>query len=303
MNRGSENDKKSNLVIYGVIGVIVIAAVALGLYTLDRSKKLSPISTSTPDAIQSTDSTATISKDSIQQQSPTDSLPHRLPIKWDGENSPWSAYRFIGQAVDLNGRSLRFGDEMWVDEDQSKEAYKVVLGQSSVDRNQPSTFRVNADLLIEKYRFEKYKTNFSLPAFTVLPSGVKKILLDDQYSDGNTYSLTQNEARSRSSIAFGDFDEDGILDVAVMMDNNEKQISRLLIFCSNKATGQPYIAFAENYTDKMRIRAFKEKAKIYMNTSEFVPAPRDGLIVTAEDVVLAIVYDTEAQKFKTYLQE
>ncbi|MCL7987081.1 hypothetical protein M8998_03895 [Sphingobacterium sp. lm-10] len=300
MNRGTENKRISNGMIYGIIACVVIAGVAFGLYTFSQSNKTAMPKPTVADSTTVADSAKTKVLEELHHQ---DSVPSRLPIAWDGDNGPWTAYRIIGHTSDLVDRDLKFGDKVWVDDEQSKEAYKVVLARPDVDHSSQSTFRLNADLLIEEYRFDRYRTNFSLAPFTTLPSGVKKILLDDQYSDGNSYSLTQNEARSKSSVALGDFDEDGIQDVAVIVDNNEKQISRLLIFCSNKVTHQPYVAFAENYTDKMRIRSFREKAKIYLNTSEFVPAPRDGVILTADDVVLAIVYDTESQKFKTYFQE
>ena len=303
MNRGAEKNRNSKWIIYGIIAFVLIAGISYGVYTFTRSNQVSTSLITKPTSTDFTDSTQSTRVD-LQESRRKDSLvTSSLPINWEGDNAPWSAYRVIGHTSDLIAKNLQFGDKVWVDDSQSEEAYKVVLARPSANSNAPSTFRLNADLLIEEYRFDKYKTNFSLAPFTTLSPGVKKILLDDNYSDGNSYSLTQNEARSKSSVAFGDFDEDGVQDVAVIMDNNEKQISRLLIFCSNKVTQQPYIAFAENYTDKMRIRSFKEKAKIFLNTTEFVPAPRDGIILTAEDVVLAIVYDMESQKFKTYFQE
>lgn len=303
MNRGTAENRHSKSIIYGIIAIVLIAAIAFGVHTYLRSPVDTNILRNAQDTTKVKDSTQTTAADLGELHQQDTVAITKLPIEWDGDNSPWSAYRVIGHARDLIARNLQFGDKVWVDEDQSEEAYKVVLARPVANSSSRSTFRLNSDLLIEEYRFDKYKTNFSLAPFTTLSSGVKKILLDDNYSDGNSYTLTQNEARSKSSVAFGDFDEDGIQDVAVIMDNNEKQISRLLIICSNKATQQPYIAFAENYNDKMRIRSFKEKAKIYMNTTEFVPAPRDGVILTADDVVLAIVYDTVSQKFKTYFQE
>lgn len=303
MNRGTGENRHSKLITYGIIAIVLIAAIAFGVHTYLRSSVDTTILRNAKDTTNIKDSMQPTGANLGELHQQDTVAITKLPIDWDGDNSPWSAYRVIGHATDLTARNLQFGDKVWVDDDQSEEAYKVVLARPVANSNSRSTFRLNSDLLIEEYRFDKYKTNFSLAPFTTLSSGVKKILLDDNYSDGNAYSLTQNEARSKSSVAFGDFDEDGILDVAVIMDNNEKQISRLLIICSNKATQQPYIAFAENYNDKMRIRSFKEKAKIYMNTTEFVPAPRDGVILTADDVVLAIVYDTVSQKFKTYFQE
>ncbi|MFD2598445.1 hypothetical protein ACFSQ3_05720 [Sphingobacterium corticis] len=300
MRKETEDNNGSKSFLYIIVAIVILTVAAFGVYRYQKPK-----SEPTPFAVLP-DSTKNLPMQSKKDSLPPEdslSIPSTLPIDYDGDNGPWVAYRIIGHSDDLTARNLRFGDKVWVDDNQSDESHKAVLMGAARNQGSNSLIRLNADLLIEEYRFEKYKTNFSLAPFATLSSGVKKILLDDNYSDGNTYSLTQNEARAKSAVAFGDFDEDGLEDVAVIIDNNEKQISRLLILCINKVTQQPYIAFAENYADKMRVRSFKKNAKIYMNTSEFVPAPREGIIATAEDVVLAILYDMQAQKFKTYFQE
>lgn len=298
-----KKENKNQNGIYIIVTLLLLAFISVAAYCFIRSEKAPKILPPAPKTNTTIDSTSMANKDKEELGQEDSVYTGRLPLKWDGDNAPWSPYRIIGHSSELKDRNLQFGDKVWVNDDLSQHAYKVVLGRPANETNNNVIFKLKADLLIEEYRFDKYKTNFSLTPFTKLSPGVKKILLDDNYSDGNSYNLTQNEARAKSSVTFGDFDEDGIQDVAIIMDNNEKQISRLLILCSNKITGQPYIAFAENYTDKMRIHSFKEKAKIYMNTKEFVPAPRDGILLKAEDVVLAIVYDPEAQKFKTYFQE
>lgn len=300
MRKETEDNNGSKSFLYIIVAIVILTVAAFGVYQYQKPKSEPTPFTVLPDSTKNL--TTQSKKDSLPTEDSL-SIPSTLPIDYDGDNGPWVAYRIIGHSDDLTARNLRFGDKVWVDDNQSDESHKAVLMGAARNQGSNSLTRLKADLLIEEYRFEKYKTNFSLAPFATLSSGVKKILLDDNYSDGNTYSLTQNEARAKLAVAFGDFDEDGLEDVAVIIDNNEKQISRLLILCINKVTERPYIAFAENYADKMRVRSFKKNAKIYMNTSEFVPAPREGIILTAEDVVLAILYDVQAQKFKTYFQE
>ncbi len=299
-----ETTNKSGLLIYAMLAIVLLGLAAYGFFEFRKQHAVSTGLTIMPDSTTHADNNShrASENDSLQKE---DSLivPKKLPIAYDGDNEPWSAYRIIGSSEELAALSLTFNTKVWVDDRQSDEVFKAVLMVGTENQKKRSLVKLQADLLIEEHRFEKYRSNFSLAPFATLSSGVKKILLDDNYSDGNTYSLTQNEARAKSAVAFGDFDEDGMEDIAVIMDNNEKQISRLLILCINKMTQQPYIAFAENYADKMRIRSFKKGAKIYMDSREFVPAPRAGIVLTAEDIVLAIVYDVQAQKFKTYFQE
>ncbi len=304
MKKETTNNSGSKLLIYAILAIALLGLAAYGFFEFRKQHAVSTALTVKPDSTKHEDKNPqnTSENDSLPKE---DSLivPKKLPLDYDGDNEPWSAYRIIGSSEDLAALTLPFGRKVWVDDSQSDEAFKTVLMVGTGDQKKQSLKKLQADLLIEDYRFEKYRTNFSLAPFATLSSGVKKILVDDNYSDVNTYSLTQNEARAKSAVAFGDFDEDGMEDIAVIMDNNEKQISRLLILCMNKITQQPYIAFAENYADKMRIRSFKKDAKIYMDSREFVTAPRAGIVLTAEDIVLAIVYDVQAQKFKTYFQE
>ncbi len=219
------------------------------------------------------------------------------------EESPYNEYRVITKDITLPGRKLLFGDKVFADERKSAGARKIILLQDPYKHPGSTAYQVNAGSLIEEYRFSDYKSNFSLAPFATLSPAVKNIILAENYSDGNKYGITQNADRAGVCLATGDFDGDGIGDVAVIMDNNEQQVCRLLILCTNKATRQPYVAFAENYADRMKLRGFRKRASVYMNTEHFVPAPQDGLIVRGEDVVLAVIYDSGLQKFKTYYQE
>lgn len=219
------------------------------------------------------------------------------------EGSPYSEYVLISNSINLPDKKLNFGDKVFVDDSKSNETTKIVyLKDPTVDVNSPS-YSMNSGAFIESYRFDEYKNNFSLSPFSDLAPDVKKTILAEHYDNGNDYTVTQNAERAKSSVAFGDFDGDGLKDVAILMDNNEKQICRLLIICTNKETKKSYVAFAERYSDKMKINSFKKNALIFMDTEELINSPKDGIIVKGEDISLAIVYDSDLQKFKSFSQE
>lgn len=198
---------------------------------------------------------------------------------------------------------LKFGDRVYKDEEQSDEQTAVFYLQDPVKMKGIKSYSADADYFINSSEYEEYQKYFSLPPFAALKPGVKKVILDNDYDSGNSYMTSQNEERARSVVAYADYDADGIKDVAVVLDNNQKQISRLLIICTNKATKKPYVAFAENYSDKVKINSFKAGARVYMSSTDLVPAPVDGVIIEGEDVKLSIMYDRQLQKFKSYFQE
>lgn len=236
-----------------------------------------------------------------------DSVKINKPENRDGEEGeegePYSEARVIAKTLPIGSSHLNFGDKVFVDDSKSTPASKVVYLQNPMIVKNAQPYAVNSAFFIDDYQFEDYKKNFSLPPFSELMPAVKKVILDENYSDGNRYEITQNADRAKSSISFGDYDGDGMKDAAVIMDNNEKQISHLLIICTNKATKMPYVAYEENYSDKVRINNFRKGSQIFMGGDAMQESPIDGVIANAEGAKIAIIYDKELQKFKSYTQD
>lgn len=274
----SNPDRKKKIYIAAGLSAVLIAA-GIFIY-INKTKPLPHVPGKAPK-----DSLSIAKKDSVSTVKDT-----LKSAEYEGEESPYSEYRVIAGSVNLPSGKLNFGDRVFADDSKSTESRKVILLQNPYKFPGTPGYDADAGLFIEDYRFDEYKNNFSLPPFVSLPTGVKKILMNENYSDGNKYSITQNKERAKSSVVLGDFDGDGIRDAAVLMDNNEKQISRLLIICSNEVTRLPYIAFAENYSDKMKIR---------LDQTDYAPVSRSGIIVTGEDIELSVLYDPDSQKFKT----
>ena len=195
---------------------------------------------------------------------------------------------------------------MYLDEEKSSSGNSIIYlnNPHKVPSTKQYPISVDDEVLIDSYSFTEFKNSFSLPPFSSLPPGVKKVILEaDGYHDGRTYNVTQNADRAKSTLSTGDFDGDGVKDYAVVLDDNENQVSRLVIISINKVTKKPYVSFAENYNDKLKLKSFSKGASIYMNSSSFIKAPRDGVLISNEVGGLVVIYDTNAQKYKTYEQQ
>ncbi|MFC6269690.1 hypothetical protein [Frigoriflavimonas asaccharolytica] len=202
-------------------------------------------------------------------------------------------------------KSMKFGDKIYVKNSENINGYSTVyLSKPANEKNiteQP--YYLLESTAVSQYQYEEFKEYFSIKPFSGLGSKTKKLIIEKAYNDGVDYKVTQNVDRAKNCLSYGDYDKDGVMDVAIVLDNNEKQVSRLLIICTNKATKDPYLAYAENYSDKIKVNTFKKGASVFMNTDDFTPSPNDGVIVQGEDVKIAIIYDAGNQKFKTYYQE
>ena len=297
-NQEQKNDeikisKRSLYIAFSIIGVLILGVSGYFVF-FGKNKDAEKVVPQNDSALVHKDSVKVAKKDSLSDE-------------YDGEYDPYTLYKVISNTLTLpNGQKLNFGDEVYLDEEKSSSGNSIIYlnNPHKVPSTKQYPISVDDEVLIDSYSFTEFKNSFSLPPFSSLPPGVKKVILDaDGYHNGRTYNVTQNADRAKSTLSTGDFDGDGVKDYAVILDDNEGQVSRLVIISINKVTKKPYVSFAENYNDKLKLKSFSKGASIYMNSSSFIKAPRDGVLISNEVGGLVVIYDTNAQKYKTYEQQ
>lgn len=300
-------DNKNRNLILAAIAVLVLGIAAYFIF-LNKKEKEGVITTNSKDSVATV-----VPKDSVIVDSArvTDEGSEYDEEGYEPYTESYviSNEAFLRSAPNANDdtkvQSLKFGERVYLENRESTNGYsKVYLSNPGSGKNPTAqAYYLTESVVVSHYQFEEFKKYFSLAPFSGLASKTKKLILDEDYSNGTDYEVTQNADRAKSTLAYGDYDQDGLADLAIVLDNNEKQTSRLLIICTNKATKEPYLAFAENYSDKVRVNSFKKGASVFMNSDEFTPSPSDGIIVNGEDIKLALIYQKSTQKFKTYYQE
>ena len=297
-NQEQKNDeikisKRSLYIAFSIIGVLILGVSGYFVF-FGKNKDAEKVVPQNDSVLVNKDSANVAKKDSLSGD-------------YEGEYDPYTLYKVISNTLTLpNGQKLNFGDEVYLDEEKSSSGNSIIYlnNPHKVPSTKQYPISVDDEVLIDSYSFTEFKNSFSLPPFSSLPPGVKKVILEaDGYHDGRTYNVTQNADRAKSTLSTGDFDGDGVKDYAVILDDNEGQVSRLVIISINKVTKKPYVSFAENYNDKLKLKSFSKGASIYMNSSSFIKAPRDGVLISNEVGGLVVIYDTNAQKYKTYEQQ
>ena len=297
-NQEQKNDeikisKRSLYIAFSIIGALILGVSGYFVF-FGKNKDAEKVVPQNDSALVHKDSAKVAKKDSLSGD-------------YEGEYDPYTLYKVISNTLTLpNGQKLNFGDEVYLDEEKSSSGNSIIYlnNPHKVPSTKQYPISVDDEVLIDSYSFTEFKNSFSLPPFSSLPPGVKKVILEaDGYHDGKTYNVTQNADRAKSTLSTGDFDGDGVKDYAVILDDNEGQVSRLVIISINKVTKKPYVSFAENYNDKLKLKSFSKGASIYMNSSSFIKAPRDGVLISNEVGGLVVIYDTNAQKYKTYEQQ
>ena len=297
-NQEQKNDdikisKRSLYIAFSIIGALILGVSSYFVF-FGKNKEAEKVVSQNDSALVNKDSAKVAKKDSLSGD-------------YEDEYDPYTLYKVISNTLTLpNGQKLNFGDEVYLDEEKSSSGNSIIYlnNPHKVPSTKQYPISVDDEVLIDSYSFTEFKNSFSLPPFSSLPPGVKKVILEaDGYHDGRTYNVTQNADRAKSTLSTGDFDGDGVKDYAVILDDNEGQVSRLVIISINKVTKKPYVSFAENYNDKLKLKSFSKGASIYMNSSSFIKAPRDGVLISNEVGGLVVIYDTNAQKYKTYEQQ
>ena len=297
-NQEQKNDdikisKRSLYIAFSIIGALILGVRGYFVF-FGKNKDAEKVVSQNDSVLVNKDSVKVAKKDSLSGD-------------YEGEYDPYTLYKVISNTLTLpNGQKLNFGDEVYLDEEKSSSGNSIIYlnNPHKVPSTKQYPISVDDEVLIDSYSFTEFKNSFSLPPFSSLPPGVKKVILEaDGYHDGRTYNVTQNADRAKSTLSTGDFDGDGVKDYAVILDDNEGQVSRLVIISINKVTKKPYVSFAENYNDKLKLKSFSKGASIYMNSSSFIKAPRDGVLISNEVGGLVVIYDTNAQKYKTYEQQ
>ena len=300
-NNDFNQEKKENVTIskkslYIGGGVVLALILLIGGYFAFSNKNEAKDTVVKNDSLAVKKDSTTIKADSLKNSEGYD------------EESPYQSYSLISNAVSLpNGQKLKFGDRVFIHYENEGQEFKTAYlndpTQYPSAKNNPIS--LNENMIIPTYSFEDFKNNFSLAPYSALPSVMKKILIEEnnKYVNGGNYKIAQNESRAKSTLASGDFDGDGIKDIAVILDDNERQYSRLLVICSNEVTKKPYVAFAQNYSARYKVRGFKKGASIYMNTSDLVKAPQDGVIIENQNSSYVVIYNSKNQSFEYYVQE
>ena len=297
-NQEQKNDeikisKRSLYIAFSIIGALILGVSGYFVF-FGKNKDAEKVVSQNDSTLVNKDSAKVAKKDSLSDE-------------YEGEYDPYTSYKVISNTLTLpNGQKLNFGDEVYLDEEKSSSGNSIIYlnNPHKVPSTKQYPISLDDEVLIDSYSFTEFKNSFSLPPFSSLPPGVKKVILEaDGYHDGRTYNVTQNADRAKSTLSTGDFDGDGVKDYAVILDDNEGQVSRLVIISINKVTKKPYVSFAENYNDKLKLKSFSKGASIYMNSSSFIKAPRDGVLISNEVGGLVVIYDTNAQKYKTYEQQ
>ena len=145
------------------------------------------------------------------------------------------------------------GDESLLENEKVNGFVAVYFKKPKTIQEKPNGYMTEKVLEYE-YEFKQYQKYFSLPEFQKLDSQIKRIILDNDYVNNKSFYLTESSQKAPNAICAGDFDGDGLKDVAVVLDNVENESSLILVFLMNSSTKEPYVAYKKEFYEYLKIK-------------------------------------------------
>lgn len=169
---------------------------------------------------------------------------------------------------------------------------------------QKAVSKQNEEIVLENEAREQAVQNlFSAPDYSKIPDEYKRHIYNfleyNNLLDGSFF-MTKIADRAKNVFAFGDFtsDDNEEDDMAVLLESSDFKSSKLVIF-NHKGE----LLYIEDYINELpTINSYKVGSKIYMNETELVPSPCDGIIVKNQYTKKAVVYDKKDKIFNTFYQ-
>jgi hypothetical protein len=145
------------------------------------------------------------------------------------------------------------GDESLLENEKSNGFVAVYFKKPKTLQEKPNGY-MTEKVLEYQYEFQKYQKYFSLPEFQKLDSNLKRVIMDNDYVNNKSFYLTESSQKAPNAICSGDFDGDGLKDVAVVLDNVENESSLVLVFLMNSSTKEPYVAYKKEFYEYLKIK-------------------------------------------------
>ncbi len=154
--------------------------------------------------------------------------------------------------------------------------------------------------IITKEKFKDFKPEIKIEEVVKISPVIIDIVESNADFDGTPYMLSDNAKRNKETLIFGDYNNDGVRDMAAIVDNVNGSKSGLLLFFKTDEGYQ--LALKKGFGTKVTARTIKKETPITLKT-ESTLFPIDGVYITTKNSAFFHVYDTEIGEFMVIEKE
>lgn len=155
--------------------------------------------------------------------------------------------------------------------------------------------------IISKEKFKDFKPEIKEEEIIKYSATILDAVETNANFDGELYQLSENAERSKKALVFGDFNNDGVKDMAVVVDLVDSSKSGLLIFF--KSDQEYKLAYKKGFNSKVSAKTINKETPITLK-SESTIFPFDGILISDKNSnSYFYIYDTDIEDFMVITKE
>ena len=159
---------------------------------------------------------------------------------------------------------------------------------------------ISEEEFVAKKAFKNYKPEITVEEIVKIDIKFLDVIEANSTFDGIPYFLSDNAERVKNTLLFGDFNNDGIQDMAAIIDDIDVKKSGILIFF--KKDGVFKLAFKRSFLGVMKGKTVKKETPIILKSDSTI-FPLDGIYITGKENNYFLVFDSESNDFMTITKD
>lgn len=154
--------------------------------------------------------------------------------------------------------------------------------------------------IIEKSEFRNYKPRTDVAVTLVIPDKVKSAVDRNLTLDGIAYKWITDAQRFNQSLTYGDYNNDGADDFAVVLDRVDDTGSVILVYGYQPNKNNYNIIYKKTHLQLLKIKTITKNTKVNVNY-EVTSFPVDGVHITTTALATFFqVFDLHDQSFMVF---
>ncbi len=191
---------------------------------------------------------------------------------------------------------LKFGTKIYTKSNDEENKYNIKIDESLLERETKNGFvaiyavkpitlsekpvgYVAVEDIILKSEFKNFKPQ---PKRVVIEATILAAIESNLVVNGITYKLIEDNKRYNNSITYGDYNNDGATDFAIILDTPDNADSVFLVFFKDAEKKNYRLIFTNAATTYLKINTIPKQTPIIFK-SETTSFPYDGIQITTNE--------------------
>lgn len=186
-------------------------------------------------------------------------------------------------------------------EREIKKGYVAVYAEKPTRINDLPVGYISEEEFVQKEKFKDYKPEIKEEEIIKYSATILDAVETNSDFDGTIYFLSENAKRSKEAFVFGDYNNDGSRDMAVIVDDATSQKSGILIFF--KGADGYKLVYKKGFASRVSIKTIKKETPITLKVESTI-FPSDGVYATEKNGSSYFhIYDNDVNEFMIIVKE